>query len=44
MRIFKILANLRIFYDFLRIFLKTQPEECTSIQCDGINYAILASK
>jgi len=21
----------------------TQPEECTSIQCDGINYAILAS-
>ena len=21
-----------------------QPEECTSIQCDGINYAILASK
>jgi len=22
----------------------SQPEECTSIQCDGINYAILASK
>ena len=21
-----------------------QPKECTSIQCDGINYAILASK
>ena len=21
-----------------------QPEKCTSIQCDGINYAILASK
>jgi hypothetical protein len=21
-----------------------QSEECTSIQCDGINYAILASK
>ena len=21
-----------------------QPEECTSIQCDGINYAFLTSK
>ena len=22
----------------------SQPEECTSVQCDGINYSILASK